>query len=86
VRVDVVPPGRSPRESGHLRVGFGPPSRGRRDLPSLSAKSVSVGGVTRSHWGQGALETAENILRTLQDVVQISCNVTAEHMPRTFGM
>ena len=37
------------------------------------------------HWGQGALETAENILRTLQDVVQISCNVTAEHMQRTFG-
>jgi hypothetical protein len=39
-----------------------------------------------SHWGRGALETAENILRTLQDVVHISCNVTAEHMPRTFGM
>ena len=38
------------------------------------------------HWGRGALETAENILRTLQDVVQISCNVTAKHMQRTFGM
>jgi hypothetical protein len=38
------------------------------------------------HWGRGALETAKNILRTLQDVVQISCNVTAEHMERTFGM
>jgi hypothetical protein len=53
-RVDVVPPDRDPRETGPLRVGFGPQIRGRRDLPSLSVKSVSEGSVTQSasHWGQ----------------------------------
>jgi hypothetical protein len=36
--------------------------------------------------GKGPWETAKNILRTFQGVVQISCNVTAENMQRTFGM
>jgi hypothetical protein len=32
------------------------------------------------HWGQGVLETSENIWRTLQDVVQIAHNVIAQYM------
>jgi hypothetical protein len=48
--------------------------------------SNGADGKNSSPCGQGALEAAKNILRTLQDVVQISCNVTAKHRQRTFGM
>jgi hypothetical protein len=48
----------------------------RTDLNVLEDRVMDVE-MSARHWGRGALETAENILRTLQDVVQISCNVTA---------
>jgi hypothetical protein len=39
-----------------------------------------------NHWGQGILETIENIQRTLQDVVQIAHNVITENIQSTFVM
>jgi hypothetical protein len=45
----------------------------------LSRDDVSIIEIT-SHWGQGVLETSENIQRTLQDVVQIAHNVIAQYM------
>ena len=43
-------------------------------------------GLNSSHWGRGGLETNENILSTLQALVESTCHLPADNRLGTFQM